>query len=221
MSTSKIDIGPRPRYKDEIMTAVSALQSAGKAVSVNAIAQQMTHFIVNNYNNVSFFVYKAEWIKRIITTLQLTNTAFSGSKVTFEKIFCYIQDRALGIKNNSLLEINDLVTMTNHQLIISSPSSSPSSSTTRSTTTFATALSSTNSKRTKLDDVDEANIRKLHSNLKEEKMWKPKTGTIAISGVLVDIDEDVSFEDENKVHLPLPLYSTKRTVQKRKRDDTN
>lgn len=75
----------------EIMTAVSALQSAGKAVSVNAIAQQMTHFIVNNYNNVSFFVYKAEWIKRIITTLRLINTAFSGSKVTFEKIFCYIQ----------------------------------------------------------------------------------------------------------------------------------
>lgn len=60
----------------EIMSAVLALQSAGKAVSVNAIAQQMTHFIVSSYNNVSFFVYKADWIKRIITTLQLTDTAF-------------------------------------------------------------------------------------------------------------------------------------------------
>lgn len=60
----------------EIMSVVLALQSAGKAVSVNAIAQQMTHFIVSSYNNVSFFVYKADWIKRIITTLQLTDTAF-------------------------------------------------------------------------------------------------------------------------------------------------
>jgi hypothetical protein len=58
------------------MSAVLALQSAGKAVSVNVIAQQMTHFIVNSYNSVSFFVYKADWIKRIITTLQLTDTAF-------------------------------------------------------------------------------------------------------------------------------------------------
>ncbi|KAI7890149.1 uncharacterized protein EV154DRAFT_256426 [Mucor mucedo] len=101
------------RFKLKDRHAVSALQSAGKAVSVNAIAQQMTHFIVNNYNDMSFFVYKADWIKRIITTFQLTDTAFSGSKINFEKIFCYI-DKALGIENNLLLEANDLVTMTNH-----------------------------------------------------------------------------------------------------------
>jgi hypothetical protein len=58
------------------MTAISTLQSAGKTVSVNAVAQQMTPFLVNNYNNESLFVYKAEWIKRIATTMQLTNTVY-------------------------------------------------------------------------------------------------------------------------------------------------
>ncbi|KAG1580612.1 hypothetical protein G6F47_010490 [Rhizopus delemar] len=171
MSTSKIDVDPR--FKDEIMSAVLALQSAGKAVSVNAIAQQMTHFIVSSYNNVSFFVYKADWIKRIITTLQLTDTAFSGSKINFEKIFCYIQDKALGIENNLLLGANDLVTMTNHQ----PTTSSFTSSTTSSITSLTTASSSIDSKQTKLDDVDKVKIRKLYSSMNEEKMWKLKTET--------------------------------------------
>ncbi|KAG2191987.1 hypothetical protein INT47_000779 [Mucor saturninus] len=172
MSTSIIDIDPR--FKDEIISAVFVLQSAGKAVSVNAIAQQMTPFIVNNYNDVSFFVYKADWIKRIITTLHLTNTAFSGSKVNFEKIFCYIQDKALGIENDLLLGANDLVNMTNHQPMTPSSSTAPSSS----TTPLSNTSSSINSKQTKLDDVDKVKIRKLYSDLNEEKMWKLKTGTI-------------------------------------------
>ncbi|RCH81040.1 hypothetical protein CU098_004904 [Rhizopus stolonifer] len=171
MSTSKIDIDPR--FKDEIMSAVFALQSAGKVVSVNAIVQQITHLIVNSYNNVSFFVYKADWIKRITTALKLTDTAFSVSKVNFEKIFCYIQDKALGIENDSLPGAYDLITMTNHQ----PKTSSFTSSTTPSITSLFTASSSINSKQTKLDVVDKVNIRKLYSNLNEEKMWKLKTGT--------------------------------------------
>lgn len=170
MSTSKIDIDPR--FKDEIMSAVFALQSAGKVVSVNAIVQQITHLIVNSYNNVSFFVYKADWIKRITTCVNYFLLQ-SVSKVNFEKIFCYIQDKALGIENDSLPGAYDLITMTNHQ----PKTSSFTSSTTPSITSLFTASSSINSKQTKLDVVDKVNIRKLYSNLNEEKMWKLKTGT--------------------------------------------
>lgn len=42
-----------------------------------------------------------------------------------------------------------------------------------------------------------------------------------ISAVPVEIDEDISFEVENKVYLPLSFYCTKKTVQKRRRDDMN
>jgi hypothetical protein len=38
-------------------------------------------------------------------------------------------------------------------------------------------ISPTSYNETKLDDVDKVKIRKLYSNLNEEKMWKLKTGT--------------------------------------------
>jgi hypothetical protein len=40
-----------------------------------------------------------------------------------------------------------------------------------------------------------------------------------ISAIPVEIDEDISFEVENKVHLPLSFYCTKKTGQKRRKDD--
>jgi hypothetical protein len=79
----------------------------------------------------------------------------------------------LGIENNLLLGADDLVTMTNHQ----PTTSSFTSSTTSSITSLTTASSSIDSKQTKLDDVDKVKIRKLYSDMNEEKMWKLKTGT--------------------------------------------
>ncbi|KAG0743871.1 hypothetical protein G6F33_010833 [Rhizopus arrhizus] len=40
-----------------------------------------------------------------------------------------------------------------------------------------------------------------------------------ISAVPVEIDEDISFEVENKVYLPLSFYCTKKNGQKRRKDD--
>lgn len=42
-----------------------------------------------------------------------------------------------------------------------------------------------------------------------------------ISAVPVEIDENISFEVENKVYLPLSFYCIKKTGQKRRKDDMN
>jgi hypothetical protein len=42
-----------------------------------------------------------------------------------------------------------------------------------------------------------------------------------ISTAPVEIDQDISFEVENNVHLPPSFYCTKKTSQKRKSDDIN
>lgn len=42
-----------------------------------------------------------------------------------------------------------------------------------------------------------------------------------ISAVPVKIDEDISFEVESKIFLPLSFYCTKKTGQKRRNDDMN
>ncbi|KAI9272206.1 hypothetical protein EDC94DRAFT_638785 [Helicostylum pulchrum] len=150
-----------PKHKEAIVSAVAEISVAGVTMSINAISQQLTPTIVNGYDDTSFFIYKAVWVRRIISTLQLFNIPYKKSKINWENIFCLIQDKKLGIYN-----------VENNPNLYDASSSKTTTSRVASEESSSSSDGSSMMKQVLLEPEDKIAIEELYKNLNPMNMWK-------------------------------------------------
>ncbi|GAN06832.1 hypothetical protein MAM1_0137c06322 [Mucor ambiguus] len=156
-----------PKHKEAIVSAIAEISAAGIPMSVNVISQQLSPTIVNGYDDTSFFIYKAVWVRRIISTLQLFDIPYKKSKINWENIFCLIQDKKLGIYN--VENIPNLYDASSSKTTTSRAASEKSSSSSGGSSMMKQAL---------LEPEDKIAIEELYKNLNPMNMWKLSSGTI-------------------------------------------
>ncbi|KAG1301753.1 hypothetical protein G6F64_011523 [Rhizopus arrhizus] len=134
-------------------------------------------------------MYKAVWVRRIISTLQLLNIPYKKSKINWENIFCLIQGKKLGIYN--VENIPNLYDASSSKTTTSRVASEESSSSSGESSMMNQAL---------LEPEDKIAIEELYKNLNPMNMWK-------LSSVFTkeDLKEIKTFKLKRLPNLPTDL----------------